>query len=463
MNPNSKFKYLGLGLSSDIKRYKNYGDFKSAIALINRRLKLNNQPQAFQDNLLVQREIINRLPNEYKYKKEEAIERAKQYIPDFTEEEFDGLVRDRKIEWIYIQGKKYYFNRFLESVLKTNKNLLLRYKGKLIDGETVINKDIEKDLLEKVMYNMKANKKMAIKISIRASVEIKNEYFKAGELVKVHLPIPRDCSQQSEIEIKMVRPSGASIGFEDSEQRTIYWEEEMTSNHPFIVEYSYLSTAKYNNLESIIEDEIQPDFDTNEKPPHIVFTPYIRELARSLVGEEKSQIGKAKLIYNFITQNVNYSYMRSYFCLDNIPEYGARNLRGDCGVMTLLFITLCRCVGIPARWESGLIAQADFCGAHDWAKFYVSPYGWINVDPAFGEEGAREGDEEKREFYFGNIDPFRMVANSEFQSQFAIPKKFWRADPYDNQVGEIETSKRGLQYFEFDNFKEVIDISDVSK
>ena len=46
------------------------------------------------------------------------------------------------------------------------------------------------------------------------------------------------------------------------------------------------------------------------------------------------------------------------------------------------------------------------------------------------------------DFYFGNIDPFRMPANAEFQHDFEIPPRFMRYDPYDNQLGEAEYEDR---------------------
>ena len=46
--------------------------------------------------------------------------------------------------------------------------------------------------------------------------------------------------------------------------------------------------------------------------------------------------------------------MREYFTISNISEYAATNLKGDCGVQAILFITLCRIAGIPAKWQSGL-------------------------------------------------------------------------------------------------------------
>ena len=37
--------------------------------------------------------------------------------------------------------------------------------------------------------------------------------------------------------------------------------------------------------------------------------------------------------------------MREYFTISNISEYAATNLKGDCGVQAILFITLCRIAG----------------------------------------------------------------------------------------------------------------------
>ena len=53
-------------------------------------------------------------------------------------------------------------------------------------------------------------------------------------------------------------------------------------------------------------------------------------------------------------------------------------------MQALLFITLCRMSGIPARWQSGLYATEFYTGCHDWAQFYIEPYGWVFADPSFG-------------------------------------------------------------------------------
>ena len=55
-----------------------------------------------------------------------------------------------------------------------------------------------------------------------------------------------------------------------------------------------------------------------------------------------------------------------------------------------------------------------------------------------------------------------MVANNAFQTGFTVEKQHWRADPYDNQVGEMETSDRGFSFSEYERSKEIISFEELS-
>lgn len=176
---------------------------------------------------------------------------------------------------------------------------------------------------------------------------------------------------------------------------------------------------KYNNLESAQVSAEQPTFDTEELYPHIRFTPLIRALCKELSGDEKNPLLLARSFYDYCTKVGTYSYVREYFTLPgSIPDYYGAGLHGDCGVQALLFITLCRCAGIPARWQSGLFVTPDDTGCHDWAQFYIAPYGWLFADPSFGGSAHRMGDSERNDFYFGNLDPFRMAAKQRASGGF---------------------------------------------
>ena len=217
---------------------------------------------------------------------------------------------------------------------------------------------------------------------------------------------------------------------------------------------------------TVNEDEffdVVTDFCLEEQSPHIMFTPYLRELRDELAGDETNPVILARRFYDFVTTKVMYSFVREYFTIECIPEYCAVNLKGDCGVQALLFITLCRMSGIPARWQSGLYATDYYTGCHDWAQFYVAPYGWVFADLSFGGNAWRAGEIERWNYYFGNLDVFRMPANSEIQKAFVPEKKWLRIDPIDNQRGEFEYEDHGLRFSQVEVSQKLISMEDIEK
>lgn len=440
MNMNDNFRYLHMGMSEDIIRRKTGGDLKGAVRLIDKHLS-GDIPDVLRACLTAEREMILRTPRDFPFTRPEALALVRKHIPDFTEEEFDSRVDAGEIKWIWLDGEEHYFLRFFQSLCITDDEFASRAGMSAPAGSD--------DHLLAVMAEMKEKGFAARRIRVKASVSLKPEQFEKGMFVRVHLPIPAACEQQTDIRIERIFPENGQIAPENAPQRTVCWEVTMEENHPFEVEYSYTHTARYHDTEKLTYTSMQPDFFTGEEAPHIRFTPYIRALVASLTEGVTDPLEKARRLYDFITRNMHYTYMPVYFGLENIAENCARNYCGDCGVFALLFITMCRCAGIPARWQSGLAAEPHECGCHDWAQFYIAPYGWLYADPSYGVSANRKGDEERRKFYFGNMDPFRMVANCEFQAEFTVPKHHWRMDPYDNQAGEIETADRGLKADEY--------------
>lgn len=458
---NENFRYLHVGLPDDILQRKLYGDLEGAVRLIDRRLASDAVPEALRCCLMAQREMILRRTEDYPYTKEEALSVVREHVSDFSEEEFEECVDTGKIRWIYLNGERRFFNRFFQSMCKAEPAFGAR-AGVRLPGVESAGKGTEGEgRLDRCARLMREHGKLSSRIRIRAAVRMKDEIFESGMFVRAHLPIPAACEQQSEIVIEKIFPAGGKPAPEDAPQRTICWETHLEENREFYVEYSYVHTARYHNVAKMQKEGLsltcaQPDFFTGEEAPHILFTPYIRALTEELTRGAADPLEKARRFYDFITLHMKYTFMPAYFGLEQIAETCARNFTGDCGVFALLFLTLCRCAGIPACWQSGLTAEPDFCGAHDWVRFYVEPYGWLYADPSYGTAAVRAENEERRRFYFGNLDVYRMAANNAFQAPFTIDKEHWRTDPYDNQLGEMETADRGLRYGEFERSKEVL-------
>lgn len=457
MNPNKMFSYLHLGVPQDVQRLMIAGDMQGTFAAIDRYLNNPAVPQEMKYALSAQREMLSRLPADYPLNKGQALALVQEKIPDFTQEELDALEQAGRIDWIYLEGEIHYFGRFFETLCKTDAQFARRAGVATgADGQ-----DAGQGLLDQTITQLREKEVLTHRIRCRASVRIEDSVFLPQHSVRAYLPLPCRCEGQDEIKIERVFPENCIITPETSAQRVIYWEEVMQENHEFSVEFSYRKTTKYVDLDAPqpSHNQIFTAQDLSEQAPHILFTPYIRQLVENLSQGATSQLEQARRFYDYITLNVKYTFMRSYFGLENIAENCARNLVGDCGVQALLFITLCRCAGIPARWQSGWNVKPDFCGAHDWAMFFVPTHGWLYADPSFGGGAVRDGNEARRLHYFGNLDPFRMVANTAFYATFDVEKPYWRADPYDNQLGEMEFAQRGLRYNEFQRTKRVLQLT----
>lgn len=451
-----ELRSLALELPDEIQRYKDAGDFEAAKKRIEAWL---SRPVAeeLKTRLRYEQFILEELPGQFPYTKEEMIARFKEKVPDYTEADLLREEEENLAEWIYIGGEKHYIHNLVRNVC--DKDPVIRERLGLSAAEPE-----DKRLLREKIARIRAEGTAADRFRLRASLRIKDEAFVPGMKVKVHLPIPAEREQISDVEILSHAEGRVTVDAPDAPFRAVCFEDTLTENREFFVDYAWTVTMKYHDLWTapekggVLTEEKREELRDAlcEQYPHIRFSPYLRALAAEIAGEEKDVLAIARRIYDYITKNVKYSYMRSYSLIPDIPQYCARNLRGDCGVQALLFITLCRICGVPARWQSGLYTNPADDGPHDWAMFYTERYGWLFADLSFGGSAHRAGDEERRRFYFGNLDTFRMAANNAFQQEFSVRKTFRPNDPYDSQTGEAECETKGFSWEEIETKREML-------
>lgn len=468
MTINDKIKYLSAPLPEDIQSYISSGYYDRAISLIDSRLS-SDCPEALQGRLELEKVRLIHLPADFPYTYPQALALIRNTIPTFTEEEFQALETAGRIDFLFLNGEKRYFHRFFETLTATHPDIALRSNPALAEESAR-----KAAFRLKTIRQIKEKGALRYHIHIRAGLEIQDAFFVPGKEILVHLPVPKEEYPSSNVRILRTSHNPFSLDTAHSPARTVAFRETLIKNEAFWVEYEYDSTIRYQQPDpalaghkdgpqsaAAVVSPVPSDSDTGEVPPHICFTPFLRSLAADIIGGETNPLEKARNIYDYITTHIKYSFMKEYFMLPCIPEYCAVNRKGDCGVQALLFITLCRIAGIPARWQSGLSATPESIGPHDWAQFYVEPFGWLHADLSFGGSAFRAGDEERRAFYFCNLDPFRMVANTAFQAPLRPVKQGLRADPYDNQVGECEIDGTGLYGTQFHYYHKMIDIHPV--
>lgn len=218
----------------------------------------------------------------------------------------------------------------------------------------------------------------------------------------------------------------------------------------FSEEFEYVSYGSWFN---ILSKSVKP-YDTSsalykkytsERDRHIVFTPRLRQLADSLTQGVTNPVIKAQRIFKWINDNFPWASAREYSTIENIPEYVLENHHGDCGQVTLLFLTLCRISGIPAHFESGFMLHPNAENLHDWGEIYFEGIGWVPVDMSFGIPTYAKNENEKW-FFLGGIDSWRMVVNSDFGESFSPVKKWPRSETVDFQRGEVEWQGGNLYF-----------------
>ena len=454
-----ELKALAVELPDEVNRYKMAGDFEGAAKAIDRWM---DKPvgEAMKTRLLYETYILQKLQKEFPDTEEEVIRKFREILPDFSMEDLRRAEEENLAEWILVDGRKHYIHNLIRN-LSDKEPEIRRRLGK--EDE----KNEAKRLLLEAIHEMQEKGEKSVRIHLKTSIRLKEECFEPGMKIRAHLPLPAELFRTSDVKLLDHAPGKVTVDAPDARWRSICFEDTLEENRTFFAEYAYTVKANYVDLwkEELPETETKAASDAkpgeeylSEQYPHIRFTPYLRSLASEIVGTEKRPVEIARRIYDYVTKNVQYSYMRNYSIQTCIPEYCAANLRGDCGVQALLFITLCRIAGVPAGWESGLYSNPVSLGAHDWAMFYAEPYGWLYADPSFGGSAYAAGDENRRRFYFGNLEPFRMAANHAFQQKFTVKKEFLPIDTCDNQLGEMECEKCGFTEEELEVTNEIISV-----
>jgi transglutaminase-like putative cysteine protease len=123
----------------------------------------------------------------------------------------------------------------------------------------------------------------------------------------------------------------------------------------------------------------------------------VGETARKIIGSAKSDVAKAKLIYDWVVLNAARNPKTRGCGLGDVSfMLQTGDLSGKCADTNGLYVALCRAVGVPARdlygirtapsrfgykslgTKSDVITKAQHCRA----EVYLADYGWVPADPA---------------------------------------------------------------------------------
>ena len=143
-------------------------------------------------------------------------------------------------------------------------------------------------------------------------------------------------------------------------------------------------------------------------------------------GEDDLYVITHKLA-EWVSKNIEYNL--KYGSSNEKASWVLKNKIGTCDEFSSLFIALCRALGIPARYVSGVaysnIPELEGFGNHAWAEVYFPDYGWIPFDPTYEE--------------FGFINPSHVKLSSSIDSGNTSTSYEWRGKDF-----EVVTEKLNI-------------------
>jgi transglutaminase-like putative cysteine protease len=441
------------------------GEFKKAQIKMKEAL-LKNEKLSINEKLDLEFEIerLDRVRLDFKKDEKDVLKYINKYIPKVSKSDLVKWEKERSLECMIIDGKKKYFNNAAPNLFRINKECL-KIKREADSAKNTKQDDFDLiKLLKEVVdesNTMKTSKVKPIRYQIDYSISVGPDVVPDGEIIRCWMPFPREIQdKQDGIEIVSTSPQKYILADNNANlQRTIYFEQvsEKGKKTEFKISYKYNCYASFNKIEP---EKVKP-YDvaseeykiyTSERSPHIMFTKEIRELSKNIVGNETNPYLKAKKIFEWVDENIPWASSREYSTLKNIPMYALENKHGDCGIQTLLFMTIARLNGIPTKWQSGW----EPVSMHDWCYMKIEPYGWVPVDQSYGIK--KSDDNTIKYFYLGNFENRRLVINDDYSSPLYPFKIYPRSETIDFQRGEVEWKGGNIYFDKWDysyNIKEV--------
>ena len=305
----------------------------------------------------------------------------------------------------------------------------------------------------------------AHEVVYRFTIDVPYHEALRGDTLRVWMPLAHVSERQPVVKILSTYPEEFIASTpEQSVHSTVYMQQPVAEGDTthFECVVAYEARGQYFTPDFIRANIKDYDRDsevykkyTAFEAPHII---NLDTLARQIVGDETNPYKSSELVYDYIINRYPWAGAREYSTISCIPAYVVREGHGDCGQVGLLYISLMRSLGIPARWESGWMIHPGEKNLHDWAEVYFEGVGWVPVDVSFGRY-VNSGDKAIEKFYSTGMDAHRLASNLGVCGALYPPKKFVRSETVDFQLGEVESTKGNLFYPAWDLHMELISVT----
>jgi len=440
------------------------GEYRKAKVTIEQKLSDDNLSDQQKYYLNFEIDKMDRIKKDFRRTKDEIKKQLEKYYPNLTDEMIIEWEKDGSLEMKIINGEKRYFNSAVPNLFRINKDA--KKTKQAVEGKTyhsTLNEFLSSHLPASVKKSLEEKRNIInpVRMKIKYTLTVDKDAIPDGEVIRAWLPYPREGHErQKDIKLILVNSDNYIIADNSFPQRTLYLEKAAKEGEPTVFQMELEYTA-YSEWYDVDPDKVK-SYDknselykeyTSERHPHIIFTDRIKNLSEEIVSNETNPYKKIMLIYQWIDSHIPWASAREYSTLENISDYCLENMHGDCGIKTLLFMTLARYNGIPCKWQSGWMMHPGSLNLHDWSEIYLESYGWIPLDQDFG---LQKSDNPKVKYFYTNgIDSYRLIVNNDYAQPLFPAKIFPRSETQDFQRGEVEWKGGNLYFDKWDYNMEV--------
>jgi len=412
--------------------------------------------------------VEKRLRADFPLSLEDAAAEIKALYPDVTDSDIDSFITRRYVETRLIDGTVRVHRKSPRNIARLNPDMNgnLRSRGGHASEARI-------SYVDSILDFYRGNNPLgaAHSVTYRFSIDVPYHPAIAGDTLRVWMPLPLETERQNNVVILTSEPAEYTVSKPgQSVHRTIYFSAPAPSieNDTAHFEYTarFITSGSYTSPDVILKN-IRPYDKSSEtfrrytsfEEPHIV---RLDSLASAIAGDETNPFLLSERVYDYIDSHYLWAGAREYSTIKCIPRYVIDEGHGDCGQVALLYISLMRTLGIPARWESGWMLHPGEKNLHDWAEVYFEGIGWIPVDPSFGRY-VNATDPNATVFYSTGIDAHRFATNCGTGGCLYPEKKFIRSETVDFQLGEVECSRGNLFYPAWKQNMQLIEIRPVPR
>ncbi len=258
----------------------------------------------------------------------------------------------------------------------------------------------------------------SIKLDVNISSKLK---INRGDTsyIKAELSFyPKDTWRQNVLNMDIypiVEPENELINFK--------WANPHDKEVIYFVNSEVRTYNKFRKVKTKVDfpiSDLEKEYSNYTKPEELIdINDDITELAAELAeGEDDSYFVAVKLA-SWVNKNINYSLSTFTAEASRESSWVLDNKKGVCDEITNLFISLCRSLGIPARFVSGYAYTnsplfENEWGAHGWAEVYFPRYGWVPFDVTYGQFGYLDAGHIK---FKDTIDSDKSSVNYEWKGR----------------------------------------------